>query len=684
MIIAIIAAMALSRYTVAAGEMNTPINISLSYEAYRNNIQNIDMRPSRQQGTWQWLRAADRLTLKRVHEYAEMFSPWRVRLRRERLGDEKWLDMTLQTFNDGHFLEAEACAYGYFDRTNLTDEISWEAYGHFAVLSQVAIQRGQLEQARLFGLRSIAILQALAPPHWGGKVALLKLQLLLVVPTVPLVAGHKPRAEMVLSLQQFRSNLQHQLPLSEFLRTLSVSRYLLPYQGLNDRQVNTELNKALVALTPELKCYTCSHNGTRESHHGIKVGFVSKHLDSHSIGMSLMPLLVGLASRAEVDLFLFYVTDSSTTADEGVKGSVEPDEVKSELMRALGARFVVVPEDIHTVRHRISEEHLHVLVYPDVGLDPITLALTQARLAPVQAQWWGHPITSGSKHIDFFLGLDVERPDASEAQYVEQLVRFQNPNVSPKIQRSAWRLPVVQGRANMTDDQQESFERLLETLRLPHLIGMPLGAFSFAAVLGRAFKFSGPFLHAIASLLHSFTEKAQYREMYVVVIAEQIFDSNAAIYAHVLRCLETMSDITSEEVEEAMQRLRFLDYGKYFDLLAAPVTRVVLDTYPFGGCLSTVDAFSHGLPVVTLDHSSASLRGLFTTSMYMHMREPTLQSMTCAATQEAYIQGALRLLDSNFTAFAKTIEAVQRGYKALLGTSTALTDEFVDFIESIS
>ena len=351
------------------------------------------------------------------------------------------------------------------------------------------------------------------------------------------------------------------------------------------------------------------------------------------------------------------------------------------LRSALGTRFVIVAEDVRAVLQRISKAHLDVLVYPDIGLDPITLVLAQSRLAPVQAQWWGHPVTSGSPHIDYFLGLDEERVDASD-QYMEQLVRFRYPNVSPKIQRSMWRIPVMQGLTNMTDIQRETFEKLLLNLRLPQLVGMPLDAFSFGAVLGRAYKFSGPFLDTIARLLYSFIQE-RYKRMYIVVVAEKVFDSNAALYDKVLHSLEGMEGMDHDKIEEAMQRLRFLDYAKYFDLLAAPVTRVVLDTFPFGGCLSTLDAFSHGLPVVTLNDSSATLRGLFTTSMYTHMKAPVLQKLACVSTQQAYIHAVLKILNTNITVYTQTVEAIQRGYITLLGTSTALTDEFVAFLQGV-
>src|SRR3954469_6306528 len=45
----------------------------------------------------------------------------------------------------------------------------------------------------------------------------------------------------------------------------------------------------------------------------------------------------------------------------------------------------------------------HVLIYPDINMDPAAAALAALRLAPVQCMSWGHPETSGYPTIDYFL-----------------------------------------------------------------------------------------------------------------------------------------------------------------------------------------------------------------------------------------------------------------------------------------
>ncbi|HIJ61130.1 MAG TPA: tetratricopeptide repeat protein [Rhodospirillaceae bacterium] len=63
-----------------------------------------------------------------------------------------------------------------------------------------------------------------------------------------------------------------------------------------------------------------------------------------------------------------------------------------------------------------------VILYPELGMDPLTFKLAALRLAPLQAASWGHPITTGLPTIDLFLsGEKLEPPDAA-SHYSEKLI----------------------------------------------------------------------------------------------------------------------------------------------------------------------------------------------------------------------------------------------------------------------
>jgi predicted O-linked N-acetylglucosamine transferase (SPINDLY family) len=68
-----------------------------------------------------------------------------------------------------------------------------------------------------------------------------------------------------------------------------------------------------------------------------------------------------------------------------------------------------------------------VLIYPDLGMEPLSWYLSFARLAPVQMAWWGHPVTTGLPSIDYFISLHDEAPHAQQ-HYSEQLIRMRAVN----------------------------------------------------------------------------------------------------------------------------------------------------------------------------------------------------------------------------------------------------------------
>lgn len=72
----------------------------------------------------------------------------------------------------------------------------------------------------------------------------------------------------------------------------------------------------------------------------------------------------------------------------------------------------------------IRADDLHVLIYPEIGMDPMAAKLATLRLAPVQCVSWGHPDTTGLPTIDAFLSSDLMEPEAAETHYTERLVRL--------------------------------------------------------------------------------------------------------------------------------------------------------------------------------------------------------------------------------------------------------------------
>ena len=71
-------------------------------------------------------------------------------------------------------------------------------------------------------------------------------------------------------------------------------------------------------------------------------------------------------------------------------------------------------------------DELDILMLPDIGMTPSSRVLSLHRVAPVQVTAWGHPVTSGSPCLDYYLSSDLMEPPGAEAHYTEQLVRLPN------------------------------------------------------------------------------------------------------------------------------------------------------------------------------------------------------------------------------------------------------------------
>lgn len=295
------------------------------------------------------------------------------------------------------------------------------------------------------------------------------------------------------------------------------------------------------------------------------VGFVSAHLSDHSIGKMLAELLAHLATRLPA-VVVFHVG----------RAQEHDDAVRAFLSR--NVQSVVLAPSIDSARAAILEANLDILVYPDIGMEPWSYLLAFSRLARVQCVWWGHPVTTGLPTVDYYLSLDTEVDDAHQ-HYAEQLVRIDLVNTAPFVQ-------VLDLKARLGDTLKPRAELVSDN--------DPGGALYL--VLGRLFKLHPSFDDVLFRILERDPTGL------VLLVAEPQARVTHALY----RRFENRS---------TLDRLRFVDYWNYVHALATAT--VVIDTYPYGGCLTALDAMSNSKPFVTLPGPFE--RGRFAMSIYSQM-----------------------------------------------------------------
>jgi predicted O-linked N-acetylglucosamine transferase (SPINDLY family) len=98
------------------------------------------------------------------------------------------------------------------------------------------------------------------------------------------------------------------------------------------------------------------------------------------------------------------------------------DDEQTRFAQARAAHFVRGEIGLRRWMEAIRGQRPDVLVYPEIGMDRLTMQLASLRLAPVQVASWGHPETSGLPTIDHFLSAEDLEPSGAQANYVERLV----------------------------------------------------------------------------------------------------------------------------------------------------------------------------------------------------------------------------------------------------------------------
>jgi predicted O-linked N-acetylglucosamine transferase (SPINDLY family) len=189
----------------------------------------------------------------------------------------------------------------------------------------------------------------------------------------------------------------------------------LAYHARDDRPLQGAIAGLYAAACPSLLMRAPHCDAPAAPPDGrLRIGFASQFFRTHTIARLFHGLIAQL-SRARCHVTVFGTP-------------CPPDPMRNALIAAADA-FVELPLNLAAARQSIADAALDALIYPDIGMAPLTYFLAFARLAPVQCLSWGHPDTTGIANLDYFLSCDAMEPDGAEAHYSETLVRLPGPTV---------------------------------------------------------------------------------------------------------------------------------------------------------------------------------------------------------------------------------------------------------------
>ena len=373
----------------------------------------------------------------------------------------------------------------------------------------------------------------------------------------------------------------------------SMTNFYLQYQACNDRELQMRYGEFVCRLMKSAYPQWCDVKPKPPCPEGAKIrlGYVSSFMRAHTVG----EFLAGWLEHHDQERFEIYCYHIGDETDP-----------MTRRFRNHTAAFHQIGGDLEKAATTILDDHLHILVFTDIGMNPLATQLAAMRLAPVQCKGWGHPVTTGLPTIDYYLSSDLMEPENGQRHYSERLIRL--PNLA-----LAYSPPALPEKPRSRSDfgLPENAFLCLNTQSLFKLL--PQHDDIYPRIASEAPEVKFVFLaHKDTEITRQFTER--------LANAFTEYDLSFAEHCHILP-RQSFPD--------------FLSLNLAGDLL--------LDSLEWSGGKTTLEAISCGLPVVTCPGDM--MRGRHAYAMLRMMGIDA----TIAGNKKDYIQIVVRLCrDSGF------------------------------------
>lgn len=186
--------------------------------------------------------------------------------------------------------------------------------------------------------------------------------------------------------------------------------FALAYQEQDNRELLARYGALCTRLMAHWQQSQAVPPPVVRAHRPVRIGVVSAHFRSHSVWTALTK---GWFAGLDASRFALIAFDV---------GSVQ--DAHTAFAKSRAADYERGPKELRQWVDCIRAHEPDVLLYPEIGMHPMTTRLASLRLAPVQAASWGHPETTGLPTIDYFLSAQGLEPPEAQAHYTERLVEL--------------------------------------------------------------------------------------------------------------------------------------------------------------------------------------------------------------------------------------------------------------------
>lgn len=244
----------------------------------------------------------------------------------------------------------------------------------------------------------------------------------------------------------------------------------------------------------------------------------------------------------------------------------------------------------------VANNDFQLVYYPDVGMSQESMYMSSIRLAPIQCMGTGHPASSSSPVMDYFIsGGECESPDHPENNYDERLVLLPGLSVQPAKPNYTAKFPVIPGK---------------------FIINCPW----------MQMKMNYPAIRLLKKIL----DKAE-RPIEFAFFPGSLFTLN-------LSHMATYQDLAETLPQDSYVVHETYSYERYMTSLE--LGRFTMHSYPFGGGTTAVDAFIMRKPLLVRRGIHEYNR--FSAALLHRMGLDEL----IADTDDAWVDTAVKLINS--------------------------------------
>ena len=347
---------------------------------------------------------------------------------------------------------------------------------------------------------------------------------------------------------------------------IQTPHYECSYNQYDNLELNIKSVKALRKIYKELNENCVAEKKENEK---IKIGFISEFFTNHTIGKLFKNIIFSL-DQSKFNIFILH---SKKTKQSDLFNEFIEKEKNGFL------KNIRLPEKLIEKINFFKKEKFNILFYPDIGMSVEMYYLSLIRLAKHQIMSWGHPETTGSESIDFFLCSKSLVTDQTSKSYSEKLLLMDH---LPMI----YEVPTIKQRINDIELSKNNIYSCPQTM----------------------FKFHPDFDHILAEIL----KKDKKGILYLIK------DNNKIYFNKLINRFKKIKYFD-------LDRIIFLDplsRDNYINHLGT--SSVLLDPLYFGAGNSFHESMVYGTPTVTMPTKFIKSRIVSAAYMQMEIEKPPI------------------------------------------------------------